>query len=68
MSVSNFERRLGSKIKDDKKFFFVYARCKAKAKIRVGPLVGPDGKEIKDLNKLLKSLTTSSRQYLQQKM
>ena len=52
MPVSNFERRLGSKIKDDKKSFFAYARCRAKTKIRVGPLVSPDGKEIKDLKQV----------------
>jgi len=46
-----FEHRLGSKIKDDKKSFFAYARCKAKTKIRVGPLV-PDGKEIKDTTQI----------------
>jgi len=43
---------LGSKIKDDKKSFFAYVRCKAKTKIRVGPLVSPDGKEIKDVTQI----------------
>ena len=51
-SRRNFEHRLGSKIKDDKKSFFAYARCKAKTKIRVGPLISPDGNEIKDTTQI----------------
>jgi len=53
-SRRNFEHRLGCKIKDDKKSFFAYARCKAKTKIRVGPIVSPDGKEIKDVTQIAK--------------
>ena len=34
------------------KSFFAYARCKAKTKIRVGAVIGPDGKEIKDLTQV----------------
>jgi len=50
-SRRNPEHRLESKIKDDKKSF-AYARWKAKTKIRMGPLVGPDGKEIKDVTQI----------------
>ena len=41
-----FEHKLGSKIKDDKKSFFAYARCKAKSRATVKPLVCPDGIEV----------------------
>jgi len=50
-SRRNPEHRLESKIKDDKKSL-AYARWKAKTKIRMGPLVGPDGKEIKDVTQI----------------
>jgi len=47
-SRRTFESKLGSKIKDDKKSFFAYARCKAKSKVKVEPLVGLDGVEVED--------------------
>ena len=57
-----FEYELGSKIKDDKKSFFAYARCKAKSRATVKPLVGPDGIEVQNpaqITKLFKKQFSS---------
>jgi len=42
----NFERQLADNIKKDTMSFYAYVRCKAKAKINVGPLVYKDGEVI----------------------
>ena len=57
-----FEYELASKIKDDKKSFFAYARCKAKSRATVKPLVGPDGIEVQNpaqITKLFKKQFSS---------
>ena len=51
-SRRTFEQKLSSKIKDDRKTFFAYARCKAKTKVKVESLVGPDGAEVNDMSQI----------------
>ena len=54
LSRKNFERKLASKIKDDKKSLFSYARSKAKCKVQVESLVSQDGTVMNDACQIAK--------------
>src|SRR5664279_4430911 len=45
----NFETKLASNIKEDKKSFYAYVRSKCKARVRIGSIVNKNGEEIEDL-------------------
>ena len=47
-SKRNFELKLAENIKNDKKSFFAYAKCRTKSRPRVGPLVDKNGLEVND--------------------
>src|SRR5664279_6426731 len=47
-SKRNFELKLAENIKNDKKSFFAYAKCRTKSRPRVGPLVDKNGLVVND--------------------
>ena len=52
LSRKNSGRKLASKIKDNKKLFFSYARSKTKCKVQVQSLVSQDGTVMNDARQI----------------